>query len=54
MRQVLGEGGVQELGAAVTLAAVQLRVMSTHLARRTASCTETADSVRNRLGLGQY
>ena len=54
MRQVLSEGGVQELGRAVTLAAVQLCVVSTHPARGTASCTEAARRLRNRLVVGEY
>ena len=52
--QVLGEGGVQQLGRAVSLAALQLRLLSTHPACRTASRTETAHCRRYRLVLGQY
>jgi len=41
--QVLCEGGMQELGRAVSLAAVQSRLLSSHSARGTASCTEAGD-----------
>ena len=41
--QVLCEVGLQELGRAVSLAAVQSRLLSSHSARGTASCTEAGD-----------